>query len=444
MTLVQLFARTRTLLLRTALSVALVGLTAVPTPAATFVVNDTADNDDGLCEPTPADCTLREAIDAANALAGTDSIEFDPTIFPLGTPATIHATSELPALTDPAGARVSGVGAGVIIDGTACGGTDDGLIYHTTAGTALTKVTIEGLTVLRFPGEGIQICAGDPTTTCDGALSKTRIEQVVVRENGGHGLLADGATHAGTRVSESAFLGNGSDGIRLTTNNTGVLSKATVAGTVASGNGDRGINLNSSGNNLNSKVDGCTALGNGNSGINLNASDLLAGAKVLRSAAHGNDGTGINLTAGDFDLANARIQDNAASGNGGAGINLVVASGVTSKAKVSSNTANDNGEGGIRVDRPANSKITKNGAHGNTGDGIGLLDVGAGSKVEKNDASGNVGAGIALDSGVVSSKIQKNTAFGNGGTDLLDGNAACADNMWKKNAFVTTSDVCIE
>jgi len=444
MTLARLSYRRQTLGFHAALLVALMGLTAVSASAATFIVDSTADDDDGVCAPAPADCTLREAIDAANALAGTDSIEFDPTIFPLGTPATIHATIELPALTDPAGTRVSGIGAGVIIDGTACGGQDDGLIYHTTTGTALTKVTIEGLTLVNFPGEGIQICAGDPTTTCDGALSKIRIEQVVVRHNDGHGLLADGAPHTGTRVSESAFIGNGTDGIRLTTNNGGVLSKTTVADTVASGNGGRGINLNSSGNHLNSKVDGCTALENGSSGINLNASDLLSSAKVQRNAAHGNDGTGINLAAGDFDIANARIQDNAASGNGGAGINLVASSGVTSKAKVSNNTANDNEGGGIRVDRPNNSKISQNGAHGNVGDGIGLLDVGAGAKVEKNDASANTGAGIALDSGVVSSKIQKNTTFGNIGNDLVDENAACANNTWKKNVFVTANDVCIK
>ena len=43
-------------------------------PQATFVVNTTADGADGSCDPSPSDCTLREAIVAANASPGVDTI----------------------------------------------------------------------------------------------------------------------------------------------------------------------------------------------------------------------------------------------------------------------------------------------------------------------------------------------------------------------------------
>ena len=49
----------------------LAGLVAGPVRAATFVVTKEADTDDGSCD---ADCSLREAILAANALAGADQV----------------------------------------------------------------------------------------------------------------------------------------------------------------------------------------------------------------------------------------------------------------------------------------------------------------------------------------------------------------------------------
>jgi CSLREA domain-containing protein len=72
------------------------------TAPATFVVNSTADPGDGVCNAT--ECTLREAINAANATANTDTLQFN---IP-GTGAhTIQPTSPLPTITNP-----------VIMDGT--------------------------------------------------------------------------------------------------------------------------------------------------------------------------------------------------------------------------------------------------------------------------------------------------------------------------------------
>src|SRR5215471_3824234 len=59
--------------------------------AATYVVNSTADTDDGVCDGT--NCTLREAINAANATAGADTITFSVT-------GTILLESALPDLAD--------------------------------------------------------------------------------------------------------------------------------------------------------------------------------------------------------------------------------------------------------------------------------------------------------------------------------------------------------
>jgi CSLREA domain-containing protein len=72
-----------------------------PLAGITFTVNSTADPGSGSCDAT--ECTLREAITAANAAAGTDTIAFN---IPAAGLQTIRPTSVLPAITSP-----------VIIDG---------------------------------------------------------------------------------------------------------------------------------------------------------------------------------------------------------------------------------------------------------------------------------------------------------------------------------------
>ena len=46
--------------------------------AAVFTVTKTADTNDGRCD---ADCSLREAVTAANNTVNDDIIEFDPAVF---------------------------------------------------------------------------------------------------------------------------------------------------------------------------------------------------------------------------------------------------------------------------------------------------------------------------------------------------------------------------
>jgi CSLREA domain-containing protein len=91
----------------TALSLAVFLLITLPVSAqaSVFVVNTTDDLDDGMCDVNH--CSLREAINAANANSGPDSIHFDlPGTG--GSTNTIVLDSLLPPLTDDA----------TIIDGT--------------------------------------------------------------------------------------------------------------------------------------------------------------------------------------------------------------------------------------------------------------------------------------------------------------------------------------
>ncbi len=124
----------------------LVGLAATSASAATFAVTKTADTADGTCD---ADCSLREAVLAANVLAGPDEV-----ILPAG---TYQLTSDQLLVDDDGEANT----------------TDDAL---TLRGAGATSTVIEQTT----PGGVMRI---------DGDVSSALIEDVTIR--GGSGT--DGA-----------------------------------------------------------------------------------------------------------------------------------------------------------------------------------------------------------------------------------------------------------
>ena len=139
---------------------------------------------DGLCSAGGV-CTLRAAIEEANANPGEDTILFD-IIGPI--PHTITPTSSLPVIAGP-----------VVMDGTSepdYAGTPVVELDGSNAGAGVIGLdvtsgssTINGLLINRFNGAG-----------------------VVLRTAGGNKVQAN---HIGTDGSGTVDLGNGSDGIRV-------------------------------------------------------------------------------------------------------------------------------------------------------------------------------------------------------------------------------------
>ena len=111
-----------------------------------FVVTKTADTSDGACN---SDCSLREAISAANAMNGADTINFN---ISGSAPFTITPTTALPNITDQVtidGATQSGfTGSSPVvgINGSAIAQNANGL--SVTAGNS----TIRGLLISGFSG----------------------------------------------------------------------------------------------------------------------------------------------------------------------------------------------------------------------------------------------------------------------------------------------------
>ncbi len=111
----------------------------------TLTVNSTADTDDEFCDAT--NCTLREAIHAANVNEGLDLVAFN---IPAEGVRTISLASELPPITDP-----------VIIDGY----TQPGANPNTLAvgNNAAIQIELDGDSCDGFCGQALLISSGGST-----------------------------------------------------------------------------------------------------------------------------------------------------------------------------------------------------------------------------------------------------------------------------------------
>jgi uncharacterized repeat protein (TIGR01451 family)/CSLREA domain-containing protein len=177
-----------------------IGLRAVHWPvraaATTYTVNSTADTTDGLCDAT--NCTLREALTAANANAGADTIDFSVT-------GTITLTSVMPNIDDDV--TISGPGANVLTvirDASASA-------FRIFAVNGGKTVTISGLTI-----SGGRTTGGAPTGQGAGifnsgtlTIRNSNISNNIADHDGG-GIRSVGG--ASLTVINSTFTGNTSFG----------------------------------------------------------------------------------------------------------------------------------------------------------------------------------------------------------------------------------------
>ena len=228
----------------------------------TYVVNKPDDHNDGTCDA--ADCTLREAINAADAAnaPGVAGITFD---FPLGGQQQISvANSPLPAITVPVaidGTTEPGVPAGtpgVILNGDGAGEADGLLLALGSDGS-----TIRGLAIrdfhstseagIRVQSDGDQIVGNFIGTTEDGTGAAPNGEGIVLEGNNN----AVGGPNAGDR---NVISGNGDAGV-LVNRAVGMPDGNVVAG-----------------NYIGLDVTGQTPDANGGSGVQvLNATHTVTG-----------------------------------------------------------------------------------------------------------------------------------------------------------------------
>jgi CSLREA domain-containing protein len=332
------------------------------TPAATFTVNKTDDHDDGACDT--GDCTLREAINAANNNTGVDAIAFN--ISGAGVQ-TISPSSALPAIKDPVnidGSTQPGFSGTPLIElnGSMAGTNIDA--FNVTAGSSV----VNELVIHRFSSNGVELVTNGNNIIM-GNLVGTDATGTVALGNTGPGIFINGTSnntiggmtpaarnvisgnqfgveifdsgavgnkvqgnYIGTDASGTAALGSSILGVRILIGSNNIIGGTTVgAGNVISGNrtgvllfvGATGNQV--TGNLIGTRADGVSPVGNTMWGVSLiSASNNSIGGTSTGAGnviAH-NGFVGVGVQCGSSCSVNNAILSNSIFSNNSLGIDL--------------------------------------------------------------------------------------------------------------------------
>jgi|GEM_PF-958927 len=255
-----------------------------------FVVNTTADTDDGQCAPvgTGNGCTLREAINAANADAGAETITFDPTVFASPGPYTITLLTALPNITTDM--TIQGPGAKVLtVKRSTAGGTPNFRLF-TTSGID----TISGMTITNG-----NVTGGTIAGTAGGVLV-----------NGGTLTLDSMAISGNTAAGAGGGLFNQGGAV--------IITSSTINGNTGGNNGFAAGGGGIFGNGGTLAITNSTISGNinaaGGGGIYNNAGNAtISNSTLTLNNATGGNGGGIYRAAGTVTLKSTIVGANSAT-----------------------------------------------------------------------------------------------------------------------------------
>jgi CSLREA domain-containing protein len=383
-------------------------------PAVSFTVNTTDDNDDGAC--SGVHCSLREAINAANASPGFNGVYFN--ISGAGVH-IIETAAGFPESTDP-----------ILIDATTQPGwTGTPLIELRSSvfqnGTALSVrgggSTIEGFSIVNF-NIGVEI-KDNPNVWIIGNYVGIRPDGLTAEGNHSAVAISSGTNHIGGPQPgyRNVISGNtagvevmcGSDSNQIQNNYIGL----SAAGTSAVANATYGIHICGSNNTVGGEdaLEGNVISGNTGNGVEIQAESVLAvfpasGNQLVHNLI-GTDATGLsglgNQQNGVFIAADGTIlSGNTISGNMSNGVVVEGHQGTL----ITGNFIGVNSAGSQYINNIACGILLHNASNNWIGGG----GAGAGNVI-----SGNMNAGIkiAADSGAVATAngIQGNKIGTNAG-----------------------------
>lgn len=405
--------------------------------SSTFVVNktgDAADNNvgNGKCDTSSAtgkQCTLRAAIQEANATTGGDFINFNLKT----SPKVIAPATPLPAITEQltingysqSGATANTKATGsdavlkIVLDGVNAGAGANGLEVGGY------KSVVKGLVIQRFDGCGLlltgqtdQVYGNYVGTTTPGTAARANgigIKMTGIQGYVGDSALADrnvisGNNTQGVLITGSAATGNHVYGNYIGTDKTG---------SAALGNGDRGVKIEDapvtrigstssgarnviSGNNFGITIEGANATGT-----------VITGNYIGTNAAGtgdlGNDQTGIHVFEGSSTIGgDTPGERNVISGNDGSGITIQSSNNVIQGNYVGVDAtgavALGNEGSGVTLDGSSNvlggtTASVRNVISANRGDGV-SISIGGPNTVQGNrigskaDGTGDLGNGL--------------------------------------------------
>lgn len=255
--------------------------------ATTFTVNTTGDGGDGCDQPPLGDCTLREAIAAANDHPGADTIAF---AIPGAGPHTIEPSTELPTVTDRL--TIDGYTQGAATADTADDATENTLARGS---NAILKIELNGAGADGV--NGLVVAAAN--STVKGLAINRFLRGIRVEGSGATGVTIAG-NFVGTDPAGTLDRGNTADGLILLAANTTVGGAAPAARNVIAGNGADGISIGPGargsrvqGNQFGTTADGTAMLPNGEDGVVVARGSV--GNRILANSSSGSGSLGINL-----------------------------------------------------------------------------------------------------------------------------------------------------
>ncbi len=280
---------------------------ALDAGAATFAVNDTSDQSDavpgnGVCSVMAGLCTLRAAIQEANAFAGADVIQIPAGIFTLsiaGAGEEFAATGDLDIRDD---VTLEGAGAGAtIIDG----GALDRVLHVQPMNAATLAVTVRGVGIVNGAltddgGAGILHADEGVLTVLDSLLTENHISGSTSSAAGG-AIASQGV--GALNVHNTVITENSAHrGAAIFHNGPLTLSDTTVSANVAAG----GAALDSYGS---ASIERCAFHGNTGGALSVD------GGSLVNSTVSGNDSGFDEIVAvysAGFLITNSTIADNTA------------------------------------------------------------------------------------------------------------------------------------
>ena len=388
---------------------------------------------DGICDDGTGVCTLRAAIEEANANASITTIAFSSAM-------TISPATALPNISR----------ANLLLDGTSAPGASCGTLVAGTAHTlqviidgsgqasgkglsvTANDVTVQGVVLQNGPSDGMSISGNNITVQC--CYIGTDQSGSGAAANSGHGISASGVNTMNT-IKNNLISGNSNNGVYI-----GILHSITATGNL--------IGTNAAGNAAIANQDGIGSFGSKNC--------IIGGSGATdRNVISGNNGdgfdgggTGSSNNAFYGNYIGTDISGTADLGNGGIGIRMHNGNGsyiIGGSGAGEGNVISGNGSFGIRImsgttvmgnyigtDYAGTSDLgnddtgiylrggTDDCIIGNTGSGSNLVAYNGGAGIAYAGSSGTNGS---------NNMIQGNSTFNNSGLgiDLNDDGATAND-----------------
>jgi parallel beta-helix repeat protein len=437
------------------------------------------------------ECTLRAAIQQANATPGRDTIIFDIPDWP-GAP-VIYPTSALPPLIEPVVINgTTQAGGWVRLDGTNAGASVSGL--EIMGGDS----QVQGLIIGWFDGNGLLLQNAGGNVIVGNLIGITSDDLWV--GNGRNGIFIQNSSNnvvGGTAAAERNVIAkNGwrtnASGIYVEMSSTGNVIQGNIIGAnsdgnTAAGNTWAGVYIDDvSGNtvggtagvSLNECTGACNLISGNKYGVVLKGSQAISntvqgnfvGTDCTGMVALGNTSYGIvidgapnNLIGGTSSAARNLISGNGTAGDEGGGI--IIANAAATGNKVQGNTIGTKANGtetlsnagnGVRVEQaPGNIIGGMDGANvlsGNTSNGVEIVGTAAtGNSVQTNligtDSSGtaalpNDGSGVLIDgapNNIVGGADLGNLISGNTGSGVEIAGSGATGNTVQANLIGTNS-----